>query len=83
MELWCASHFGFLCPDKQAEAQAGDDDDDDAAQGQIISTKILLLIAIAIFMLGSALCGAAQDMTWLCICRAVQGIGQCVGKSLP
>ena len=25
--------------------------------------------------LGSALCGAAQNLTWLIICRAVQGIG--------
>ena len=24
---------------------------------------------------GSAMCGAAQNMTWLVICRAVQGIG--------
>ena len=25
--------------------------------------------------IGSALCGAAQDMTWLVVARAVQGIG--------
>jgi MFS family permease len=25
--------------------------------------------------LGSALCGAAQSLTWLIICRAIQGIG--------
>ena len=27
------------------------------------------------FQIGSALCGAAQNMTWLIVCRAVQGIG--------
>ncbi|KAF7792978.1 hypothetical protein EIP86_004083 [Pleurotus ostreatoroseus] len=27
------------------------------------------------FQIGSALCGAAQNMTWLVVCRAVQGIG--------
>jgi EmrB/QacA subfamily drug resistance transporter len=26
-------------------------------------------------IIGSALCGAAQNMTWLIVCRAVQGIG--------
>jgi MFS family permease len=25
--------------------------------------------------LGSALCGAAQNLTWLIVCRAIQGIG--------
>ena len=25
--------------------------------------------------IGSALCGAAQNMIWLVVCRAVQGIG--------
>jgi MFS family permease len=25
--------------------------------------------------IGSALCGAAQTMTWLIVCRAIQGIG--------
>lgn len=27
------------------------------------------------FQFGSAMCGAAQSMTWLIVCRAVQGIG--------
>ena len=27
------------------------------------------------YQLGSAMCGAAQSMTWLIISRAVQGIG--------
>ena len=25
--------------------------------------------------IASALCGAAQNMTWLIVCRAIQGIG--------
>ncbi|KAF8550474.1 MFS general substrate transporter [Imleria badia] len=37
--------------------------------------KPLLYSCIAVFLLGSALCGAAQNMTWLIGCRALQGIG--------
>ncbi|KAI3476461.1 hypothetical protein L1887_61959 [Cichorium endivia] len=37
--------------------------------------KPLLYIATAIFLLGSALCGAAQNMAWLDAARGVQGIG--------
>ncbi|KAF8212094.1 major facilitator superfamily domain-containing protein [Mycena galopus ATCC 62051] len=37
--------------------------------------KPLLYSSIVIFLIGSALCGAAQNMTWLVVCRAVQGIG--------
>ncbi|KAL1742378.1 major facilitator superfamily domain-containing protein [Schizophyllum fasciatum] len=37
--------------------------------------KPILFGSILIFLLGSALCGAAQSMTWLIIARAVQGIG--------
>jgi EmrB/QacA subfamily drug resistance transporter len=37
--------------------------------------KPLYLIAIVIFLVGSALCGAAQDMNQLIAFRAVQGIG--------
>ncbi|KAF8843668.1 MFS general substrate transporter [Paxillus ammoniavirescens] len=37
--------------------------------------KPILYSSIIIFLLGSALCGAAQSMNWLIICRAVQGIG--------
>jgi MFS family permease len=29
----------------------------------------------ALVQIGSALCGAAQSMVWLVVCRAVQGIG--------
>ena len=35
----------------------------------------LFVIAIAIFSLGSALCGAAQDLLQLIVFRAVQGLG--------
>ncbi|KAK7020503.1 MFS general substrate transporter [Favolaschia claudopus] len=34
-----------------------------------------LYTSIVIFLIGSALCGAAQDMTWLVVARAVQGVG--------
>ncbi|KAL1757167.1 major facilitator superfamily domain-containing protein [Schizophyllum commune] len=37
--------------------------------------KPILYGSILIFLIGSALCGAAQSMTWLIIARAVQGIG--------
>ena len=40
-----------------------------------IGTKASLLIAVIIFTLGSALCGAAQDMPQLVALRALQGIG--------
>ena len=35
----------------------------------------LFIVAICVFLLGSALCGAAQGMTPLVIFRAVQGCG--------
>ncbi|KAF7363558.1 putative transporter C3H1.06c [Mycena sanguinolenta] len=41
----------------------------------IFGRKPLLYCSIGCFLLGSALCGAAQSMTWLVVCRAVQGIG--------
>ncbi|MFI9552287.1 MDR family MFS transporter [Nonomuraea endophytica] len=37
--------------------------------------KPLLLIGMTIFILGSALCGLAQDMTQLIAFRAIQGLG--------
>lgn len=37
--------------------------------------KPVLFSVIIIFLIGSALCGAAQNMTWLIVCRAIQGIG--------
>ncbi|KAJ7097805.1 MFS amino acid permease [Mycena belliarum] len=41
----------------------------------IFGRKPLLYSSIIVFLIGSALCGAAQDMTWLVVARAVQGIG--------
>lgn len=37
--------------------------------------KPLLFFGMTLFMAASALCGAAQNMTWLIAARAVQGIG--------
>ncbi|WP_261808047.1 MFS transporter [Paenibacillus sp. N3.4] len=37
--------------------------------------KLFYLIGIGIFLVGSALCGTAQDMTQLIIYRAIQGVG--------
>ena len=34
------------------------------------------MIGIIIFILGSSLCGFAQDMLTLIIARAIQGVGQ-------
>ncbi|KAI0362028.1 MFS amino acid permease [Trametes cingulata] len=41
----------------------------------IFGRKPILYASILIFLIGSALCGAAQSMVWLVVCRAVQGIG--------
>lgn len=35
----------------------------------------MLYSSVLIFLLGSALCGAAQNLLWLIVCRGVQGIG--------
>jgi EmrB/QacA subfamily drug resistance transporter len=43
--------------------------------GDVHGRKPLFIIAIVIFLVGSALCGAAQDMWELVIFRAVQGVG--------
>jgi EmrB/QacA subfamily drug resistance transporter len=43
--------------------------------GDVYGRKNLFLFAIVVFLLGSALCGAATDMTQLVLFRAVQGIG--------
>jgi EmrB/QacA subfamily drug resistance transporter len=43
--------------------------------GDVYGRKNLFLIAIVVFLVGSALCGAATDMTQLVLFRAVQGIG--------
>ncbi|KAF7305038.1 MFS domain-containing protein [Mycena kentingensis (nom. inval.)] len=41
----------------------------------IFGRKPLLYSCIVVFLIGSALCGAAQSMTMLVIFRAVQGVG--------
>ncbi|WP_167343600.1 MFS transporter [Streptomyces albus] len=43
--------------------------------GDQYGRKKLFLLAIAIFLLGSALCGAARDMPQLIAFRALQGLG--------
>jgi len=41
----------------------------------LIGRKALLLIGISIFIVGSVVGGLAQDMLWLIIGRAIQGLG--------
>jgi EmrB/QacA subfamily drug resistance transporter len=43
--------------------------------GDLVGRKILFLLAIIIFLVGSALCGTAQDMVQLVLYRAIQGLG--------
>jgi EmrB/QacA subfamily drug resistance transporter len=43
--------------------------------GDLHGRKLMLQAAIVIFLVGSALCGLAQDMLQLVIFRALQGIG--------
>lgn len=43
--------------------------------GDLIGRKGLFIGAISLFMLGSFIGGLAQDMTWLIVGRAVQGLG--------
>ncbi len=43
--------------------------------GDLFGRKIVLQAAIVVFLLGSALCGVAQDMTQLIVLRALQGLG--------
>ncbi|CAC19745.1 Membrane transporter [Schizosaccharomyces pombe] len=42
---------------------------------EVVGRKIVLYTSIVLFLFGSAMCGAAQNMLWLVLCRAVQGIG--------
>ncbi|THH08149.1 hypothetical protein EW145_g2898 [Phellinidium pouzarii] len=41
----------------------------------IIGRKPVLFFSIGTFLVGSALCGAAQTFIWLALCRGLQGIG--------
>jgi EmrB/QacA subfamily drug resistance transporter len=43
--------------------------------GDVHGRRPLFLVAISLFLVGSALCGAAQTMTELVVFRAVQGVG--------
>ncbi|MCQ6560608.1 DHA2 family efflux MFS transporter permease subunit [Paenibacillus mendelii] len=47
----------------------------------LFGRKRFYLIGISIFLIGSALCGTAQDITQLIVFRAIQGIG--AGAILP
>ncbi|EKM52295.1 uncharacterized protein PHACADRAFT_176318 [Phanerochaete carnosa HHB-10118-sp] len=42
---------------------------------EIFGRRIMMLGALAVFALGSALCGAAKTMNWLIAARTVQGAG--------
>ncbi|KZV94441.1 MFS general substrate transporter [Exidia glandulosa HHB12029] len=41
----------------------------------LVGRKPILYTSIAIFLFGSAMCGAAQSFIWLVLARGVQGIG--------
>ncbi|MCG8293243.1 MDR family MFS transporter [Pseudomonas entomophila] len=43
--------------------------------GDLYGRKRVLQVAIVLFLVGSALCGMAQDMTELVLLRALQGLG--------
>jgi EmrB/QacA subfamily drug resistance transporter len=43
--------------------------------GDLYGRKIVLQVAIAVFLVGSALCGIAQNMLQLILFRALEGIG--------
>ena len=43
--------------------------------GDLFGRRIVLQVAIVLFLIGSALCGVVQDMTWLIVMRALQGLG--------
>ncbi len=43
--------------------------------GDLYGRKVVLQFALVVFLVGSALCGAAQNMTMLIAFRALQGLG--------
>ncbi|KAH8102918.1 Mfs1.2 [Cristinia sonorae] len=50
---------------------------------EIFGRRVVMIGALLLFALGSALCGAAQSMTWLIAARVVQGLGGGGLQSLP
>ncbi len=43
--------------------------------GDLYGRKVVLQVALVVFLIGSALCGAAQNLTELIVFRALQGLG--------
>ena len=43
--------------------------------GDLYGRKIVLQVALVVFLVGSALCGLAEGMTELIVFRALQGLG--------
>src|SRR5689334_2874820 len=43
--------------------------------GDQFGRKLVFQTSVTVFIVGSALCGAAQGMSWLITARAVQGLG--------
>lgn len=50
--------------------------------GDLVGRRRLLLVGIAVFTIGSALCGAAPALWLLLVARAVQGLGAAVMMAL-
>ncbi|RDW88160.1 hypothetical protein BP6252_00192 [Coleophoma cylindrospora] len=63
---WCGT--GFLFAEAALQPVYG-------ALSEIFGRKICLIIALAIFTLGSLLCAVAQNISWLIAARVVQGLG--------
>lgn len=43
--------------------------------GDLYGRRNTVIVSVGLFLLGSALCGAANSMTWLIVSRALQGFG--------
>ena len=43
--------------------------------GDMVGRKVVLQVGLVIFLIGSALCGLAQNMTMLILFRGIQGLG--------
>lgn len=60
--------------------------------GDLFGRRLMVMVSVGLFLLGSALCGAAQSMGWLIGARALQGLGggglfvlalSVIGDSIP